>query len=179
MIKSGYCSITVANYDGTLLIRFVSKNYTHPQKDFANKLHLVHHACIRLFLKKNSRSHPNTALVYSVLVTFFFTVLCSPISCAWPYRKNRMETEDSSSCNTNKLWSLSSQHGSVYKLAFGPKSFVVVSDPIVARHILRENAFCYDKVWRLTYSIGSISIRNSRWLSTIISWLPWCLPGYL
>lgn len=39
------------------------------------------------------------------------------------------------------------QHGGVYKLAFGPKSFVVVSDPIVARHILRENAFSYDKVW--------------------------------
>lgn len=38
------------------------------------------------------------------------------------------------------------QHGSVYKLAFGPKAFVVVSDPIVARHILRENAFSYDKV---------------------------------
>lgn len=37
------------------------------------------------------------------------------------------------------------EHGSVYKLAFGPKSFVVVSDPIVARHILRENAFAYDK----------------------------------
>ncbi|KAH9316419.1 hypothetical protein KI387_025046, partial [Taxus chinensis] len=36
-------------------------------------------------------------------------------------------------------------HGSVYKLAFGPKSFLVVSDPIVARHILRENAFVYDK----------------------------------
>ncbi|PKA61583.1 Cytochrome P450 97B2, chloroplastic [Apostasia shenzhenica] len=35
--------------------------------------------------------------------------------------------------------------GAVYKLAFGPKSFVVVSDPIVARHILRENAFSYDK----------------------------------
>jgi hypothetical protein len=34
----------------------------------------------------------------------------------------------------------------VYKLAFGPKAFVVVSDPIVARHILRENAFSYDKV---------------------------------
>ena len=40
------------------------------------------------------------------------------------------------------LW----QHGAVYKLAFGPKAFVVVSDPIVARHILRENAFSYDKV---------------------------------
>ncbi|XP_014519962.1 cytochrome P450 97B2, chloroplastic [Vigna radiata var. radiata] len=37
------------------------------------------------------------------------------------------------------------EHGGVYKLAFGPKSFVVVSDPIVARHILRENAFSYDK----------------------------------
>jgi len=96
------------------------------------------------FFEKNSRSHPNTALVYSVLVTFFFTVLCSPISCAWPYRKNRMETEDSSSCNTNKLWSLiSSQHGSVYKLAFRPKSFVVVSDPIVARHILRPPGECF------------------------------------
>lgn len=37
------------------------------------------------------------------------------------------------------------EHGPVYKLAFGPKAFVVVSDPIVARHILRENAFGYDK----------------------------------
>ncbi|XVE78483.1 hypothetical protein DITRI_Ditri13aG0149100 [Diplodiscus trichospermus] len=37
------------------------------------------------------------------------------------------------------------EHGSVYKLAFGPKAFVVVSDPIVARHILRENAFGFDK----------------------------------
>ncbi|KAJ0975913.1 hypothetical protein J5N97_017878 [Dioscorea zingiberensis] len=37
------------------------------------------------------------------------------------------------------------EHGSVYKLAFGPKAFVVVSDPIVARHVLRENTFSYDK----------------------------------
>ncbi|KAL6983193.1 hypothetical protein U1Q18_016586 [Sarracenia purpurea var. burkii] len=37
------------------------------------------------------------------------------------------------------------EHGSVYKLAFGPKAFVVVSDPMVVRHILRENAFSYDK----------------------------------
>ncbi|PHT44616.1 Cytochrome 97B3, chloroplastic [Capsicum baccatum] len=37
------------------------------------------------------------------------------------------------------------KYGSVYKLAFGPKAFVVVSDPIVARHILRENTFSYDK----------------------------------
>lgn len=37
------------------------------------------------------------------------------------------------------------KYGLVYKLAFGPKAFVVVSDPIVARHILRENAFSYNK----------------------------------
>lgn len=37
------------------------------------------------------------------------------------------------------------QHGGVYKLAFGPKAFVVISDPIVARYVLRENAFSYDK----------------------------------
>lgn len=37
------------------------------------------------------------------------------------------------------------KHGGVYKLAFGPKAFVVISDPIVARHVLRENAFSYDK----------------------------------
>ncbi|MBA0605528.1 hypothetical protein Godav_018094, partial [Gossypium davidsonii] len=37
------------------------------------------------------------------------------------------------------------EHGSVYKLAFGPKAFVVVSDPIVVKHILRENAFSFDK----------------------------------
>lgn len=46
----------------------------------------------------------------------------------------------------NLLFYFMCQHGSVYKLAFGPKAFVVVSDPIVARHILRENAFSYDKV---------------------------------
>ncbi|XP_020529430.1 cytochrome P450 97B2, chloroplastic isoform X2 [Amborella trichopoda] len=37
------------------------------------------------------------------------------------------------------------KHGLVYKVSFGPKAFVIVSDPIVARHILRENMFGYDK----------------------------------
>jgi len=40
-------------------------------------------------------------------------------------------------------WFLES--GGVYKLAFGPKAFVVVSDPVVVRHLLRDNAFNYDK----------------------------------
>ena len=35
--------------------------------------------------------------------------------------------------------------GSVYKLLFGPKSFIVVSDPMIAKHILRDNSKAYDK----------------------------------
>jgi hypothetical protein len=37
------------------------------------------------------------------------------------------------------------QYGSIYKLAFGPKSFIVVSDPIIVKHILKENPQKYDK----------------------------------
>ncbi|CAG9464570.1 unnamed protein product [Pedinophyceae sp. YPF-701] len=35
--------------------------------------------------------------------------------------------------------------GACYKLAFGPKAFLVVSDPVIVRYILRENAFNFDK----------------------------------
>jgi len=35
--------------------------------------------------------------------------------------------------------------GGVYKLVFGPKAFIVISDPVVVRHLLRENAYNYDK----------------------------------
>ncbi|KAJ1421202.1 cytochrome P450 [Ochromonadaceae sp. CCMP2298] len=37
------------------------------------------------------------------------------------------------------------QFGSVYKLLFGPKSFIVISDPAIAKHILKDNAKAYDK----------------------------------
>jgi hypothetical protein len=37
-------------------------------------------------------------------------------------------------------------YGSPYKLCFGPKSFLVVSDPIQAKHILRDANSNYDKV---------------------------------
>ncbi|KAG2495589.1 hypothetical protein HYH03_006189 [Edaphochlamys debaryana] len=37
------------------------------------------------------------------------------------------------------------QYGGVYKLAFGPKAFIVISDPVVVRHIMKDNAFNYDK----------------------------------
>ena len=36
-------------------------------------------------------------------------------------------------------------NGGVYKLVFGPKAFIVISDPVVVRHLLKENAFNYDK----------------------------------
>jgi len=35
--------------------------------------------------------------------------------------------------------------GGVYKLEFGPKAFIVISDPVVVRHILKDNAMNYDK----------------------------------
>jgi hypothetical protein len=37
-------------------------------------------------------------------------------------------------------------YGSPYKLCFGPKSFLVVSDPVQARHLLRDANVKYDKV---------------------------------
>lgn len=37
------------------------------------------------------------------------------------------------------------ESGGVFKLAFGPKAFIVVSDPVVVRHLLKENASNYDK----------------------------------
>lgn len=37
------------------------------------------------------------------------------------------------------------QFGGVYKLLLGPKSFIIVSDPVVLKHILRDNSKAYDK----------------------------------
>lgn len=35
--------------------------------------------------------------------------------------------------------------GPVYKLAFGPRSFIVVSDPVMAKHVLKSSVGAYDK----------------------------------
>ena len=40
---------------------------------------------------------------------------------------------------------MENSYGSPYKLCFGPKSFLVVSDPIQARHLLRDASKKYDK----------------------------------
>ena len=38
-----------------------------------------------------------------------------------------------------------SVEGPVYKLAFGPRSFIVVSDPVMAKHVLKSSVGDYDK----------------------------------
>jgi len=48
-LENGQCSITVANDQLITVIRFITKSYTHQWKDFANRLHLVLHACEILF----------------------------------------------------------------------------------------------------------------------------------
>jgi len=37
------------------------------------------------------------------------------------------------------------KYGAVFKLAFGPRSFIVISNPVMAKHILRKNPLFYDK----------------------------------
>lgn len=37
------------------------------------------------------------------------------------------------------------ESGGVFKLAFGPKAFIVVSDPQVVKHLLKDNPYNYDK----------------------------------
>ena len=44
-LEDSYSSITVANRRLITVIRFVAKSYTHPWKGFANRPHLVLHAC--------------------------------------------------------------------------------------------------------------------------------------
>jgi hypothetical protein len=40
------------------------------------------------------------------------------------------------------------KYESPFKLCFGPKSFLVISDPVQARHLLRDANTNYDKVWK-------------------------------
>ncbi|QDZ19103.1 cytochrome P450 [Chloropicon primus] len=43
------------------------------------------------------------------------------------------------------LYNMFLDSGGVFRLSFGPKCFLVVSDPVVVRHILKDNAFNFDK----------------------------------
>lgn len=35
--------------------------------------------------------------------------------------------------------------GGLFRLSFGPKSFIIISDPIIAKYVLRENPLSFDK----------------------------------
>ncbi|XP_068664568.1 protein LUTEIN DEFICIENT 5, chloroplastic-like [Aristolochia californica] len=43
------------------------------------------------------------------------------------------------------LYELYLTYGGIFRLTFGPKSFLIVSDPSIARHILRDNSKAYSK----------------------------------
>ncbi|CAM8960137.1 unnamed protein product [Rhodiola kirilowii] len=43
------------------------------------------------------------------------------------------------------LYELFITYGGIFRLTFGPKSFLIVSDPSIAKHILRDNAKAYSK----------------------------------
>ncbi|GFP95752.1 protein lutein deficient 5 chloroplastic [Phtheirospermum japonicum] len=43
------------------------------------------------------------------------------------------------------LFELFTTYGGIFRLTFGPKSFLIVSDPSIAKHILKENPKAYSK----------------------------------
>ncbi|KAF3320363.1 protein LUTEIN DEFICIENT 5 [Carex littledalei] len=43
------------------------------------------------------------------------------------------------------LYDLFLTYGGIFRLVFGPKSFLIVSDPAIAKHILRDNSKAYSK----------------------------------
>ncbi|XP_072968494.1 protein LUTEIN DEFICIENT 5, chloroplastic [Typha angustifolia] len=43
------------------------------------------------------------------------------------------------------LYELFLTYGGIFRLTFGPKSFLIVSDPAIAKHILRDNSKAYSK----------------------------------
>lgn len=43
------------------------------------------------------------------------------------------------------LFKLYLEHGNFFRLNFGPKSFLIVSDPLIAKRILRDNSKAYSK----------------------------------
>lgn len=53
--------------------------------------------------------------------------------------------------------------GPVYKLAFGPRSFIVVSDPVMAKHVLKSSVGDYDK--GVLASVSGSAKKGALWVS--------------
>lgn len=43
------------------------------------------------------------------------------------------------------LYKLYVEHGHIFRLKFGPKSFLIISDPTIAKHLLKDNSKAYSK----------------------------------
>lgn len=43
------------------------------------------------------------------------------------------------------LYNLYLTYGGIFRLTFGPKSFVIISDPAIAKHLLKDNSKAYSK----------------------------------
>ncbi|KAE9448033.1 hypothetical protein C3L33_20060, partial [Rhododendron williamsianum] len=55
------------------------------------------------------------------------------------------------------LYELYLTYGGIFRLTFGPKSFLIVSDPSIAKHILRDNSKSYSKVKQASCHFFDIS----------------------
>ena len=63
------------------------------------------------------------------------------------------------------LQTYQNRYQSPYKLCFGPKSFLVISDPVQARHLLRDANVNYDKVSDAAHLLSSFIKNGANFLS--------------
>ncbi|XP_078441726.1 cytochrome P450, family 97, subfamily A, polypeptide 3 [Wolffia australiana] len=68
------------------------------------------------------------------------------------------------------LYDLFLTYGGIFRLTFGPKSFLIVSDPGIAKHILRDNSKAYSKgilaeILEFVMGTGLIPADGDIWLA--------------
>ncbi|CAA6666515.1 unnamed protein product [Spirodela intermedia] len=68
------------------------------------------------------------------------------------------------------LYDLFLTYGGIFRLVFGPKSFLIVSDPAIAKHILRDNSKSYSKgilaeILEFVMGTGLIPADGDIWLA--------------
>jgi len=149
-----YCSITVAKYDETWVIRFVSKNYTYPWKGFANRLHLVLHADVCLFVQTWFDRYPNMTLapLYTVVPSALHRGLAPLLLCMQSRSRVGRRTPRWDACMPPRCRNISSGW---YLLATWQEIFSIRRD--------LDARFCcsyIDKIKRLLYVICCNQIVN-------------------
>lgn len=112
-------------------------------RKFLDEPHPSYSSVSRLFLCVNSRLHnsgPLPLLFRRNAAAFSFspTLATPPLAFVYP--------------------PFCSREGPVYKLAFGPRSFIVVSDPVMAKHVLKSSVGDYDKGVLATVSMFFVRV---------------------